>query len=106
MKTVYLFLLSMLLLGACATRQPLKTTALLRWTGPLAADGCGFFLEFNGNAYKPANEDLIPREFQEYAPRTVRISYEFIEDGGEYSCGMQAQRYPIRLRLISLEAEE
>lgn len=91
---------------ACASRQPLGTTAQLRWTGPQAADGCGFFLEFNGSAYKPLNEEIIPDELKDFQTRTVRITYEFTDESGQYSCGMRGETYPLKLRILSMNVEQ
>lgn len=106
MKTTFLLGLLTAITFGCASRQPLATTAQVRWTGPQAADGCGFFLEFNGNAYKPVNEEIIPDELQDFQTRTVRITYEFTDEAGQYSCGMQGETYPLKLRIISMNIEE
>ena len=76
-------------LNSCTQEQnALTTEANLRWTGMVAADGCGFFLDIDGQEYKPVNEEIIPEHFQEQEAMPVLLTYVLEEKPMEYSCGM------------------
>ena len=81
--TILLLSLILLSLYSCSsnTEQPIiDAIATLRWTGPLAADGCGFFVDIEGKEYKPSNEEVIPESFKERDSSQVQIQYKVLKD--------------------------
>ncbi|AHM59188.1 hypothetical protein D770_04605 [Flammeovirgaceae bacterium 311] len=94
--------LLVLLLSCNSSNQTFTTQATLRWTGMLAADGCGFFLDIDGKEYKPSNEEVIPEAFQEEEVQQVQLTYEVLEEPQEYSCGMMPTRYSSTIRIIEI----
>ncbi|EMR01847.1 hypothetical protein [Cesiribacter andamanensis] len=106
------FLALLLMLGACqpaslesdapANGEPITAEATLRWTGMLAADGCGFFLDINGKEYKPSNEEAIPESFQQTDSSPVVVTYRLLEKPLEYSCGMMPARFASNLHILEI----
>lgn len=106
MKYFFISLRLCLLTGlwACQNQKEILTTeATLRWTGPLAADGCGFFLDINGQELKPVNEEVIPSAFQNEAAQRVQVRYQLLEEPQEYSCGMLPSRYSSTLKVLEIK---
>lgn len=91
-------------LFSCNQQQNVLTTeASLRWTGMIAADGCGFFLDIDGQEYKPVNEEIIPKHFQQQETILVRLTYKIEEKRIEYSCGMIPARPPFKaIKIIEI----
>ncbi|MBW3544731.1 MAG: hypothetical protein KY428_03875 [Bacteroidetes bacterium] len=96
----------LLLAGVFSCNQQhntLTTEAKLRWTGMIAADGCGFFLDIDGQEYKPVNEEVIPEHFQQQETMRVRLTYEMQDKPLEYSCGMIPARPPFKaIKIIEI----
>ncbi len=100
-------LCSSMLMGinSCSSQQKSFTSeATLRWTGMLAADGCGFFLDIDGKEYKPSNEEIIPETFQQHDASSVRVTYEILEEPLEYTCGMLPARYSSTIKITEIVA--
>ncbi|WP_224994551.1 hypothetical protein [Cesiribacter sp. SM1] len=85
-----------------STKETHSTNATLRWTGMLAADGCGYFLDIDGKEYKPSNEEVIPDSFQEQEVQQVQLTYEILEEPQEYTCGMMPTRYSSSIKIIEI----
>lgn len=95
------------LMGACQNNMNQTTSdATLRWTGMIAADGCGYFLDIDDKEYKPSNEEVIPESFQQNDSSPVRVTYEFVEEPLEYSCGMMPMRYISTIRIVDIKKRE
>lgn len=110
MKLIFVLLgLPMLLFGATACQtdgDALTSEAMLLWTGPIAADGCGYFLEIDGQEYKPSNEDIIPESFQQRDSSAVVVTYRWLKEPQEYTCGMLPTRHSSTLEIISIEQRQ
>jgi hypothetical protein len=90
------------LLSCTNTKESMSTNATLRWTGMVAADGCGYFLDIDGKEYKPSNEEVIPESFQEQEVQQVQLTYEILEEPKEFSCGMMPTRYSSNIKIIEI----
>jgi hypothetical protein len=78
--------------------------ATLEWTGPLAADGCGYFLTIDDERIKPVNDEDIPEEFQQTGSAVpVSVTYEVLNEPQVYSCGMMGTQYDASVRIISVK---
>ena len=80
--------------------------ASLIWTGDYDVDGCGFFVETNGNVYKPENEGIIPPE---YRIDTLSITVQFIDLLYEidYYCGDTNEKQSARaIKLLYMDPNE
>ena len=86
---IVLFLISISFFYACEEKNDVifVPDANLVWTGDYDVDGCGFFVETNGNVYKPENEGIIPPEYR--VGDSLSISVQFIDllYDIEYFCG-------------------
>lgn len=105
MKLIYTSLCCCFFLGlmACGNENTTHTTeATLRWTGPVAADGCGFFLDIEGQEYKPANEEVIPDAFKSEGAQPVQLTYQELEEPVVYTCGMLPSRYSSTIRILEV----
>lgn len=106
MKSFFLLLccgLFMSMMSCNNKNEPITTEASLRFTGLLAADGCGFFLDIDGQEYKPVNEEVIPETFQDENAHPVQLTYEKLEEPVEYSCGMKPSIYNSTIRIIEIK---
>ena len=104
-SAILLLNIVLLSLYSCSsnTEQPIiYATATLRWTGPLAADGCGFFVDIEGKEYKPSNEEVIPESFMDSDSSQVQIQYRVLKEPIEYSCGMLPVRYFSSIELLEV----
>ena len=63
-----------------------KEEALLIWQGDYESDGCGFFIEINGEEYKLANESIIEESYKVIGKTRVEIKYKFLGKI-RYCCG-------------------
>ena len=96
---------TLLSLYSCSSNieQPtINSTGTLRWTGPLAADGCGFFVDIEGKEYKPSNEEVTPVSFMENNSSQVQIQYRVLKEPIEYSCGMLPVRHFRSIELVEV----
>lgn len=86
-----------------ASTEMKSTHATLHWKGELAADGCGFFVDFGGKSYKPTNEEVIPDSYKQTQETAVKISY-LEHQPIPYACGLQAQEFnAVKLLQLSLK---
>ncbi len=82
-----------------------NTTATLHWTGEIAADGCGFEVEIDGERYLPENEEAIPASFKERDSSRVQLSYVPLPEPIDRRCGMLPQpRVMPAVRVLAVEA--
>jgi len=91
-KTLILFVISVALLivvgSSCKKENGSKSvvritaSALIIYTGPIAADGCGWLVKIDSNAYYAEN---LPLEYQKNN-LAVDVSYEKISSG--FQCGL------------------
>ena len=90
-KTLILFVISVALLivvGSSCKKEngeksvAAKTNALIIYTGPIAADGCGWLVKIDSSAYYAEN---LPLEYQKNN-LAVDVSYEKISSG--FQCGL------------------
>lgn len=96
-----------MLLMSCNQHQDIiEAEADLRWTGPLAADGCGFFLDIDGQEYKPANEEVIPETLQNEFTQRVKLRYEVLQEPVPYSCGMLPTHYQSTIKILEISLLE
>lgn len=106
MKTLLSFYLPaslILLFFSCTSNQETHTAeARLRFTGLLAADGCGYFLDIDGKEYKPSNEEVIPASFQDQESSTIEVTYQILDEAVEYSCGMMPTQYQANLKILEI----
>jgi hypothetical protein len=110
MKTLFICLglgALLLQLGGChnGARQT-SSEAILRWTGMIAADGCGYFLDIGDKEYKAVNEEVIPESFQQNESSAVTLTFEYLAEPLEYSCGLMPLRYISGIRIISIQKIE
>lgn len=95
------------LVFACSRGTSAQTTqATLRFTGLLAADGCGYFLDIDGKEYKPINEEAIPEGLQEQDSVAVELTYELVSPPQDYSCGMLPSHYEANLKIVEIRARQ
>lgn len=80
--------------------------AVLRFTGLLAADGCGYFLDIDGKEYKPSNEEVIPETFKAQEAMNVEVTYEVLPEGEPYSCGMLPSNYTATIKILEISPRE
>lgn len=78
--------------------------ATLIWDNP-AADGCGFFLEFNKKRYKPINEDFIYNNLDNPYPSTVEIKFKNLNRKIEYVCGFSGPQKENAIELFSISPQ-
>lgn len=91
---------------SCAgEKEAITREATLRWTGMVAADGCGYFLDIEGTEYKPSNEEVIPESFQQEGEIPVVVTYTELEEPEEFSCGMRPTRYSSTIAIQEIEAQ-
>lgn len=106
MKPFFLVLSCSLFIGmvSCNNEKEVQSTeAVLRFTGLVAADGCGYFLDIDGKEYKPSNEEVIPESYQEQDVSRVQLSYEILEEPKEFSCGMLPSHYNSTIKIIDIK---
>jgi hypothetical protein len=110
MKTLFicsgLFALLFLASACQNSSQHISSEALLRWTGMIAADGCGYFLDIGDKEYKAVNEEMIPESFQQNESTSVQLTFEYLPEPLEYSCGLMPLRYISSIRIISIQKIE
>ena len=98
MKALFVLALLVFFFGSCDLK--VKSTnfkeATIKWTGPVAADGCGFYVLMDGKEYKPVDESAIGEEFKQLEEVKVLINYEKTGETIEFSCGMQPTVQTIR----------
>lgn len=76
----------------------------LAWTGPLAADGCGYFITVDDEELKPINDDEIPAEFQVTDDEVaVVVTYIVLDEPQTYSCGMMGTQMEATIKVIKVE---
>jgi hypothetical protein len=107
MKTLFIFLCLpafLFLTSACQNKaQQTSSEAILRWTGMIAADGCGYFLDIGDKEYKAVNEEVIPESFQQNERSAVRVTFEYLAEPLEYSCGLMPLRYISSIRILNIQ---
>ncbi len=69
--------------------------ARIMYTGPPAADGCGWLIYLNGNYYSPVS---IPTPFQK-TDLDVKICYKVLDE--KITCGLAASEIPV-LRILRI----
>lgn len=69
--------------------------ARIMYTGPPAADGCGWLIYLNGNYYSPVS---IPTPFQK-TDLDVKICYKVLDE--KITCGLAASEIPV-LRILKI----
>lgn len=77
--------IAFLFAGCDANTTHTDVSALVHWQGSYAVDGCGMFLEIDGEWYKPANEATIDTAFY-HDSLAVVIDY-LHTDPVDYTCG-------------------
>ncbi|MCX2740810.1 hypothetical protein [Pontibacter anaerobius] len=81
------------------------TTATLHWTGEIAADGCGFEIEIDGERYLPENEAAIPDRYKERDSSHVQLTYKALPEPIDRRCGMLPQpRIMPAIQVLQVEA--
>ena len=107
-----LLLAPLLLFAACLTAcQSTAThetghetaTATLRWTGEVAADGCGFEVVIDGKNYLPENEDAISAAYKQQDSTQVQLVFVRLPEPIDRRCGMLPQpRVMEAIRIVSI----
>lgn len=69
--------------------------ARIVYTGPPAADGCGWMVYLNGNYYSPVS---IPTPFQK-TDLDVKICYKVLDE--KITCGLAASEIPV-LKILKI----
>lgn len=106
-----LLLLALLAFASCQSPSQQEAaspqiTATLYWTGEIAADGCGFEIEIDGERYLPENEEAIPDKFKQQEISRVQLQYEPLPNPIDRRCGMLPQpRVMPAVRVLSVEAQ-
>jgi hypothetical protein len=72
-----------------------EAVARIVYTGPPAADGCGWMVYLNGTYYSPVS---IPFPFQK-TDMDVKICYKILEE--KIICGLAASEIPV-LRILRI----
>ena len=85
-RITFLLAISLLIFIGCK-KEETEQNAILKWTGEYSVDGCGFFIEFNGEIYKPNNEDNIGEIFKEESSSIVIVDYKLQNKDIECNCG-------------------
>lgn len=88
MKTPYwnaLLVIVLLLAGCDANTIYTEVDARVHWQGSYAVDGCGMFVEIDGNWYKPSNEATIDTAYFKDSLAVVVDYYH--TDPVDYACG-------------------
>lgn len=81
-----------------------STTATLYWTGEIAADGCGFEIEIDGERYLPQDEAAIPATYKNRESTQVKLRYEPLPEPIDRRCGMLPQpRVMPAVKVLSVE---
>lgn len=109
MKYSLLILIFLLIIGckdATSPSDPYTATSevTLSWTGPYAADGCGFIITIGSTKFKPENESIIPDSFKNYGDYKVIMTYTNLQKQLAYSCGdlPKAIYYPV-ITIVSIK---
>ena len=76
------------------------------FTGDYAVDGCGFFIEINGEEYKPENEQSLHEEYAISGRTTVFIEYILLSEKIEVACGFSGLIQYNGINIISIETFE
>jgi hypothetical protein len=85
-KTLIILSLALTSFTACKKDEnALVADAIVKYTGPLAADGCGYLIETDNTTYKAEN---LPAEFEK-DNMVVHIRYKVLNT--KYYCGLLPQ---------------
>lgn len=87
MKNPILLSIIVLFISFSCQKRQIEYEAILTWTGEYAVDGCGFFIELNGETYKPSDESKFGDEYKTVYPIIVQIEYELPGNELYYYCG-------------------
>ncbi len=79
------------------------TIATLIWDDP-SVDGCGFFLKFDKDRYKPINEGFIYESLESPYPESVIIEFKYLNRKTKYICGFSGDQEEKAIELFSIKS--
>ena len=106
---IILFLFSISFFYSCEEKNDVifVPDAKLIWTGDYDVDGCGFFVETNGNIYKPENEGIIPPEYRVSDSLSITVQFIDLLYDIDYYCGDSPDKQSAKaIKLVYLDPNE